>query len=359
MSQPAPGVSSVVGDLLRPIDTLPPAGADLSYADVAALDRLATARPLADPACAPGDVRGDEAHWQDIGSRCEDLLTRTKDLRVALWYARAALATRGLAGLADGLSLVAGLLDRYWFSLHPRVDPLDDPQADERANLLAVLSPPPGQSHPSAEAESFHRALRDMVIAEVRGVGRVSVRHLDPGPARGSDTGVGSASLHVDSLLAAMPASSRAAVESAVRAALEALATIDAAFERHAGRGCRLAALQRLLERVQRAIARVPAARSSGGNDEAARPGSASNDILDAVAVDASRPSSRDDAIRLLACIATYVRASEPSSPAPLFIERAVALLRMDFAAIVRTLIPDARAHIELLGGAPLDADSP
>jgi type VI secretion system protein ImpA len=341
VSLPEPLSSSTLDALLRPVDPLSPAGADLGYTEVAALERLAAARPLCGVPPGPADARTADPDWADIGRRAEALLSRTKDLRVALWYARAALSTRGLAGLAEGLALVAGLLQRYWPTLHPQADPHDDPQADERVHLLAMLSPPADQSHPSPDAESFVRALHGLVIAEARGVGVVTVRDLEPGGARGAEVRAGMASPSLDAVLAAMPARARDDAEAAARRALEALA---------AGRSCRLAALQRVLERIHRVLGRATVGAPAPD---------AAGDVLDPVSLDAAGPASRDDAVRSLMRIAAWVRAAEPSSPAPLFIDRAVTLLRMDFASIVRTLIPQARAHVELLGGVPLDADSP
>ena len=41
-----------------------------------------------------------------------------------------------------------------------------------------------------------------------------------------------------------------------------------------------------------------------------------------------------------------------------MFVDRAVKVLQMDFAAIVRELMPDARDRIELLGGVSLNEPS-
>ena len=71
--------------------------------------------------------------------------------------------------------------------------------------------------------------------------------------------------------------------------------------------------------------------------------------------------ASRADAVRILQQVATFLRKAEPSSPAPMFIDRAVKLLQMDFTSIVKELMPDSRDRIEMLGGISLedpDADS-
>ncbi|EJZ9657945.1 type VI secretion system protein [Escherichia coli] len=48
------------------------------------------------------------------------LTTRTKDIRVATWYIWARLRQDGEKGLADGLELLAGLLQRFGEHLHPQ-----------------------------------------------------------------------------------------------------------------------------------------------------------------------------------------------------------------------------------------------
>jgi type VI secretion system protein ImpA len=63
------------------------------------------------------------ADWAGVEDLCEQLLAhRTKDLRVAGWYAEAAARTRGYAGLADGLAVYAGLVREFWQGVHPRAE---------------------------------------------------------------------------------------------------------------------------------------------------------------------------------------------------------------------------------------------
>lgn len=49
----------------------------------------------------------------------EMLSTKAKDLSLACFLSAALLETRALPGLADGLQVVAGLLDTYWETLYP------------------------------------------------------------------------------------------------------------------------------------------------------------------------------------------------------------------------------------------------
>jgi len=60
---------------------------------------------------------------------------------------------------------------------------------------------------------------------------------------------------------------------------------------------------------------------------------------------------SRDDAIRALDAVASFFRTSEPSSPVPMFIERAKRLVAKDFLSVLKDIAPDALAQAKAVGG--------
>jgi type VI secretion system protein ImpA len=60
---------------------------------------------------------------------------------------------------------------------------------------------------------------------------------------------------------------------------------------------------------------------------------------------------SRDDAVRALDAIAAFFRSSEPSSPVPLFVERAKRLVAKDFLAVLEDIAPDAVSQVKVVGG--------
>lgn len=315
--------------LLEPLDPACPCGPDLAYGELAAIERDAT----------PGL---DAPDWASIEARTLAALERSRDLRLAVWLARAALARRGLPGLADGLVLAASLLQRHWHDLHPRPDP-DDSGATERANVLANLSPDPAQSHPTPAAEAFLADLRGTTLLQSPTGARLTVRDLD-------------------ALATTEPAISdrwrdstdpqRAERAEAARRGLVALDAIESAFARNTGQGLRLQPLRRVFLRIERLLAQPAPDAPVDDPDEVV---AACADNL-RQPPNSGAPASRGDAVKALQHIAAWVRSAEPSSPAPMFIDRAAALLQMDFSEIVRTLLPSARSHVELLGGVPLDA---
>src|SRR3954449_5238634 len=108
--------------LLEPVSSEEPSGPNLEYDSAFLnLERIA----LGKPEQRMGDsIRAAEPPDFEVVARdaCA-LLARSKDLRVAVQLARAQSYLHGFPGLRDGLAVVHGLLDRYFASVHPQLDP--------------------------------------------------------------------------------------------------------------------------------------------------------------------------------------------------------------------------------------------
>jgi type VI secretion system protein ImpA len=60
---------------------------------------------------------------------------------------------------------------------------------------------------------------------------------------------------------------------------------------------------------------------------------------------------TRQDAIRVLDAVASFFRQNEPSSPVPLFVERAKRLVGRDFMAVLEDIVPDSLPGARAAGG--------
>jgi type VI secretion system protein ImpA len=60
---------------------------------------------------------------------------------------------------------------------------------------------------------------------------------------------------------------------------------------------------------------------------------------------------SREDAVRSLEAVAEYFRRNEPSSPVPMFVDRAKRLIARDFLEVLAELAPDSLAEVKRVGG--------
>ena len=209
--------------LLAPVSSADPCGANLEYGDTAfaELDRSAVGK--AEQQIGTTIIAAEEPDWKAVGRLATDLLARTKDLRVAVHLTKALLHTEGLQGLADGLTLVGRLVEGFWVTLYPRLDPEDDNDPTMRVNILATLTEP-----------GVLTAVRTTSVVTSRTIGRFSLKDVE-GAATESSSAGGNGAGHstaatidaagMDSDLTSLQASAAAA-----NACVAALASLESAL---------------------------------------------------------------------------------------------------------------------------------
>ena len=342
--------------LSRPIDDNEPAGPDLEYSAVAELDRFAAGTPGTIDPSTQELVGAEEPNWRKVAEMATDLLGKTKDLRVAVWLTRAELANRGLPGLADGLKLTATLIETFWDTLYPPLDRDEGDDPIERLNVLANLSPDPG----SPSGEAMLRTLRGTAIVESREVGRFTVRDLEYVLGRMSPPAGQSAP--PAGLLAAAWKTGEAEVNQQKRDGIAiGLASIQAIVQLFADKSGQRPSLDLLQTTFRRVGEFYTEQDDEAAAQASAEAGEEGGDEVGGDSGPGGKPprssglASRADAVRILQQVAVFLRKSEPSSPAPMFVDRAIKLLQMDFTAIVKELMPDSRDRIEMLGGISLE----
>jgi type VI secretion system ImpA family protein len=109
--------------LLEPISGSNPAGESLRYQGT--YDRIAEARRQDDARLSQGIYKSTlkRADWTTVESICiEALTTRTKDLQIAGWLLEAWLHLYGFSGVARGLRLLDGLCTQFWDHAYPSID---------------------------------------------------------------------------------------------------------------------------------------------------------------------------------------------------------------------------------------------
>lgn len=289
------------------------------------------------------------ADWGQVQALAMRLMERSRDLRLAVWLARALLNLRGVAGFAAGLQVVAELLDSLWDHVHPQLDAEDDNDPSLRVNILAALSAP----------GSLLRELRDAPLVGVRGHGSFSLRDLDmatgelPTPA-----GQEAVSLAViDAAFRSASQTDLAATTAALRSALANSARIEQILTERVGssRALDMSALSNLLRRAAQAVstrmadpAAAPEAAESGHAGLADSPGTA-------LALPVAQPSgditSRDDVRRALDKLCAYYARHEPSSPVPLLLQRAHKLVDMSFTELLQDLAPEGLGQLAKVSG--------
>ncbi|QVN23846.1 type VI secretion system protein TssA [Burkholderia pyrrocinia] len=128
---------------LAPLSDDAPCGPDLEY-DPEFVVLMAKTAPRTEAQY--GDFIGtpEAINWTDVERECRQLLTRTRDLRIAILLLRARVRLGAAQALLENLTGLTALLDRYPDHVHPQlvVDGERDPGV--RANALAALADPEG-----------------------------------------------------------------------------------------------------------------------------------------------------------------------------------------------------------------------
>lgn len=319
--------------LLVPLADDAPAGPDLVYDPMfVEMEQAALGKPERQY----GDriYPAEPPDWTAVHERVLALLPRTRDLRVAVMLARSAAHLQGMAGYAQGLNLVRGLLDRHWHDVHPQLDASDGNDPTMRMNALVPL----------ASTEAGLQDLRAAALSPARG--SMNVREVEiafaPASATTGETAPSEAGLlaALQLLLAEHP---QAADEVAVAHATAQ--AIDAAVQARIGtaQAPELGPLLALTGVLSRAMARANGTALDGVESSPAA------GVDRSVVVGSIR--TRSEAARELGRVCEWIERNEPSNPAPLLIRRAQRLMDKTFLEIIRDLAPDGLDQVERIAG--------
>jgi type VI secretion system protein ImpA len=328
--------------LLEAASTEPPCGPNLEY-DAGYLELLRLARGRPEQQIGDTVTEAEEPDWRAVAAKAGELLESTKDIRIALLLTKASLRTRGFLGFADGLQVLAGLLERYWEHVHPQLDPDDDHDPTMRINVLADLTD-----------ASVLGWVRTTPLVTARGLGSFNLRDVMIAngeiPAPEGEKPAESSSIEAAFSATDTPALQETAT--AVQAARDRVRAIEAVTTDRAGTGmgAELSKLRALLDQANKVLEPKLAARGALAN--ASQPDAVPTNGAAAVAAPLSGViSTPDQVIEALDKIIAYYERNEPSSPLPLLLNRCKKLVRMSFMDIVRDIAPDAVTQVEALRG--------
>lgn len=122
-------------ELLAPLEGDNRVGEMLRYEGT--FDRIREARRDEDPALPQGvwETEIKRADWAEVEKLCVAALSKkSKDLHFAVWLTEAWTHREGLPGFRRGLDLTCSLCEEYWSDIHPQVD--DDGDLDFRLGPL-------------------------------------------------------------------------------------------------------------------------------------------------------------------------------------------------------------------------------
>ena len=330
-------------ELLEPISADAPCGENLE--DTPLLASFDTFRVFGQPT--PLDQRVDASgkpipppDWGDMRARALEALARSRDLRALAYLACALLRTDGLAAFASTLTVAASWLETFG----SQVFPLIDEDAILRRNALNCLA------DPMAVVDAVRRA--PLVRSRVHGV--FSLRDLDvaagqlqPGPEEKPADDA-----QINAAFGDAPLEDLQVLQQRASAAVAAIKRIDAVMAAEGGSEAvpTLESLTALLTKADKALAAQIALRAPAADGD----GAAADDGVGGVqVVSVGAIRSRQDAIRALEAVATFFRNNEPSSPVPLFVDRAKRLVSKDFLEVLADIAPDGLTQARSAGGLP------
>lgn len=332
--------------LLQPLAGEQPCGLNLDdTGGLVAFDALRlfgqTRSPEAPPDTDDADKEAAKAkppiEWPRLQSDALEALARSKDLRVLAYLGTAVLRTEGLPSFASVLTTASQWLDAYW----PQVYPLLDEDAIARRNALNCFA------DPMAVVDRVWR----LPLVESRQHGRFGLRDIElargqatPGPLEAKpDEGA------IRAAFGEMPVDELTTLDRSVADALAALNTIDARMRSEGGPDVApdFAPLSTQFAKLNRFL-RDEVESRNGSGAAAAGPG---NGTAAGAAFAVGGIASRQDAIRALEAVAEYFRRNEPSSPIPLFLDRAKRLVAKDFLEVLADIAPDALGTARSAGG--------
>ncbi len=339
-----------VSELLKPIEGDKPCGQDLSYEPAfQELESIMKGKP--ETQFSPAE----EPNWKLLRERCLELWPRSKDLRLVTALSLAGLKTEGLPAFSECLALLKGMLEQFWDSCYPLLDPADNNDPTQRLNIIAALATPMGTF---GDPMRLLERLAETPLAVSTQMGRFAYADILRSES-GTAAPDGSAAPGAEQITAAFrdtDPDTLQAVSRAVGDSLQLALDIDSILTDKVGaeKAPDLDALPNQLREMHKRLATfaggVVSEASAVGAGESSQPAEA------AAASGAPRAisgeiQSRQDVVRMLEKICGYYQKHEPSSPVPYILKRAQRLAAMDFMEIIGDLSPDSVKDIQRITG--------
>ncbi|MGZ5472925.1 MAG: type VI secretion system protein TssA [Thermoanaerobaculia bacterium] len=350
---PFAGAPVDVDALLIPISAENPAGEWLRFDPV--YDEIQRLRQEDDPALPLGVWQRElkRADWRGVERLCIEVLTRrSKDLQVAAWLSEAWLHLHGFNGFASGAHAVASLCRDFWPDLYPA---LEDGSCEYRIAPISwltrlttpMLSIP--LTHPTTEEPAAHGWKEWTNALRLAKIAVKDQQAMTKAQAAGTVT--------QQKFLVAVsltPGAWYAALNEELAAGLTALDELDAVVTEKCGaqEAPSLTPLRELLQSIQAFAARVIRERTEKGEltspDEPPSP-VVEEPMIDTTESASSTPptprlvvgpiASRADAYRALTDASEYLMRTEPHSPVPYLIRRAISWGNMSLVELLEELL--------------------
>jgi type VI secretion system protein ImpA len=321
-----------------------PAGAALRY--LGDYDEIKALLPKPDRDAF--EASGQEGQWPKLVQlTSQKLREKSKDLAIAAWLTEGLVHQHGFAGLRDGLAVIQGLCERFWDTVYPLPDDGD---------LEVRVAPLQGLLERNAA----------MWINEIP---------LTKNPIRGENDDLIPVTYNLWYAIVVAQLEDKKPLQGAMEQAATDSPTdfLQRLYEDMAEAEAALATLKQLMEdkfssaapgttavtegiaKCKSRVASVLAKRgvNVGQTDEAAHLVNANGDESAAGEASANGSSvgpirGREEALAKLREVAEFFRRTEPHSPVPYLIQRAISWSRMSFEQLMGELVKDENSRLDI-----------
>lgn len=315
--------------LLSPLSAEHPAGESLRYEGT--YDRIRAARREDDAALSQGIFIAElkRADWAEVENIClEALETRTKDLQIAAWLLEAWMHQHGFSGVSDGLSLLRSLCEKFWTDIYPE---LDGDNVEARVSPIVWLNEKlsielkkiPITSPHADDVDTY--SFADWESAYYRD--NLAKRNQNAAPLAEASGQATPTSFDTSVMLSEK--SFYVALSNDLNITMEACLALEKVLDEKCGKDSpSLHQFKEALEMIQRLTAEILRAQSDGAHlpeerQELQVMGAAYDEALEPGSSGTIR--SRAEAYQRLEEAANYLLRTEPHSPTPYLVKRAVA----------------------------------
>jgi type VI secretion system protein ImpA len=282
-----------------------------------------------------------EPDWRQVRDKSLAALEQSHDLRLLAYLAAAVVRIEGLIPMLKVITVADRWLGEYWDQVFPRVDE----DAILRKNALNSF----------ADNLAIVDAVRRVPVVSHRQLGSFSVRDLDLSQGKLTPTEKDSQVpefARIEATLRGTPPAQLTDLSVQLQLAIGSLNNIVATMDTRAGSqsGPDFTELLKPLTRIDKLLTdHVPGAAANETNEPTETSGADEGPAMAASSVTNIR--TRQDAIRALDAVSAFFRSNEPSSPVPLFIERAKRLVAKTFIEVLEDMVPDGVTQAKLIGG--------
>jgi len=347
-----------IDDYLKDIDPDNVCGDDLQY-DPAFIELEQAIKGKPEQQMGDTVTEAEPPNWRDIKKQSEALLTRTIDLRVLICYLRALIALEGFSGLQDGLGLIKTLVENRWDTIHPQLDPDDDNDPTERINTLLAL----------CDHDTMLWSLQQTPLLESKLLGHFNFRQISIASGKSTATSNEQAvnQATIDGAVQDCELESLQHTFQAVSVSLDDINQLENVITDYVGisNAPSFAGLRNFLKECK-AFLLANIEKKAGGVDTDQTAATEGNFVNGEVAVTSSSSPSKSalgvinnnqDVIKTLNQVCDYYRKHEPSSPVPLFVERAIKMVGKSFMDALKEIAPTGMDEAKVILGKQYDED--